>query len=449
MRMRLQRFLTHVNVPLLRHRARRSSLIAGSVGLALLLGIIVILTGRDGQSAPPDFGSRVPGQRIYDQTGLLNSTDLISLDQRAAAIEQSGVPVVVYIRSSKPDADDTRADAEALMQSWGVESGPGADDGLVLFLDVDQLDVNPDHVALIPGDRLKDNRLPIGETERISAGSVQGLTTVVDTSRELAATITFNLAATERRLILGLPSAPAPSTAERTAATVARYLMPIMSVVLTLLAAVAIGMIWRGRPQPVTGTICDPPRPDSPILQAALSANRIDQSVLLAAVRQLERHGAVTTTDDPRTPEPGHLPASVRLVAREQAGDEIDRVTWDDLASVASDGVVDHHGLTLIAHRNGLFSQRITAELERRGWWDAQSVRRAVPLVVMSQSLLLAGGVTLVVALAVGEIWGIFAITLLTLTAAIAWLCAQAYPRATPLGLAVARESIASEGNRP
>lgn len=446
MRTRLQQFLTPVNLPLLRHWARRSSLIAGGFGLALVLGVVVILTGRDGPSVPPDFGDRVPGQRIYDQSGLLNSTDLISLDRHAAAIEQSGVPVVVYIRSSKPDADDTRADAEALMRSWSVESGPGADDGLVLFLDVDRLDVDPDHVALVPGDRLKDNRLPIGETERISAGSVQGLTTMVDTSRELAATITFNLAATERRLVLGLPSAPAPSTAERTAATFARYLMPIISVVLTLLAAVAIGMIWRGRPQPVAGKICDPPRPDSPVLQAALSANRIDQSVLLAAVRQLERQGAVTTAGDARATQPGRLPTSVRLVARDLAGDETGHVTWDDLASVANAGVVDHHGLTVIAHRDGLFSQHIVAELERRGWWDSQSVRRAVPLVMMSQGLLLAGGVTLVVALAVGEIWGVFAIALLTLTAAITWLCAQAYPRATPLGLAVAREPVTADG---
>ena len=446
MRTRLHRFLLRFNLLTLRHRPGHVRLVAGSLGLALVLGVVAILASRDGEPSTPDFGSRVPGQRIYDQTGLLNSTDLVSLDQRAAAIEQSGVPVVVYIRSSKPDADDTRADARALMRSWGVESGPGADDGLVLFLDLDRLDVDADHVALIPGDRLKDNRLPIGETERISAGSVQGLTTTVDTSRELAATITFNLAATERRLLLGLPSAPAPSAAERTAATFARYLMPILSVVLAVMAALVIAMIWRGRPQLVMGASCDPPRPDSPVLRAALAANRIDQSVLIAAIRRLEGQGAVSTVLRPPSSRPEHLPESVRLLDRDLTGDDLDRVAWDDLATVANDGVVDQHGLTLVAHRNGAFSQSLVAELERRGWWDAQSAHRAVPLVMMSQGLLLAGGVTLVIALAVGEIWGVFAIALLTLTAAVAWFCAQTYPRATPLGLAVARERGMAEG---
>lgn len=448
MRTRLQRFLTRLNLFTPRHRPGRVRLVAGGLGLALVLGVAAILASQAPEPSTPDFGSRVPGQRIYDQSGLLSRTDLVALDQRAAAIERSGVPVVVYIRSTRPDADDTRADARALMRSWGVESGPGAGDGLVLFLDVDRLDIDQDHVALIPGDRLKDNRLPIGETERISAGSVRGLTTTVDTSRELATTITFNLAATERRLLLGLPTAPAPSTAERTAATFARYLMPMMSIVLAVLAAAATAMIWRGRPQPVTGTACASPRPDSPVLRAALAANRIDQSVLLAAVRRLEGQGAVATVAGAQPAQVGHLSAPVRLLDRDLTMDEIDRVVWDDLASVASGGVVDQHGLTLIAHRDGPFSQAIATELERRGWWDAQSARRAVPLVMMSQGLLLAGGITLVIALAVGEVWGVLAIALLTLTAAVAWRCAQAYPRATPLGLAVARDPVV-EGNRP
>ncbi len=447
MRPRLPWFPIRINQSARRHRPRRVGLVGAGLGLVLLLGVVTILVSRDPEPSTPDFGTQVPGQRIYDQTGLLTSTDLVSLDLRAAAIERSGVPVVVYIRSSKPDADDTRADARALMRSWGVESGPGADDGLVLLLDVDRLAGDPDHVALIPGEQLKDSRLPIGETERISAGSVRGLTTFVDTSRELTDTVTFNLAATERRLLLGLPSAPAPSTAERTAATFARYLLPILSVVLAMLAAAAIAMIWRGRPRavPEEPGRCGPRRPDSPVLRAALAANRIDQSVLLAAVRHLERHGALTVAVEG---QPGHLPSSIRLLDRDLADDGIDRATWDDLASLAVAGIVDHHGLASIAHRDGPFSRAITADLERRGWWDAQSLRRAVPLVMMSQGLLLAGGVTLVIALAVGEIWGVFAIALLTLTAAVAWLCAQAYPRATPLGLAIARQSATAEGVR-
>ncbi len=448
MRLRLHRSLN----PSVRIAPRRwpglTGLLAGCLGLVLVLVAVLILMARNDDAAPADFGSRVPGQRIYDQTGLLNSSDLKTLDRRAAAIERSGVPVVVYIRPAGSDVNDTRSDARALMQSWDVESGPGAADGLVLLLDVDRLDANPDHVALIPGDRLKDNRLPIGETERISAGSVRGLTTGVDSSRELAATIEFSLAATERRLLLGLPSAPSPSTAERTAAAFVRYLMPIVSAVLALLAAIVIGAIWRGRPRPrpAGGAQCNPSQPSSPVLRAALAANQIDQSVLLAAVRHLDGQGAVAILPVQGSAIASRLPDRVQLIDRARAVDDIDRAAWDELATVSVDDVVDGHGLTLVAHRGGRFSQTITAELERRGWWDTMAPRRAVPLLLMSRGLLLAGGVTLVIALAVGEVWGVFAIATLTLTAVVAWVCAQAYPRATPLGLAVAQQPVTADG---
>lgn len=426
-------------------RPSRSALIGVALGLVVVLVSVVVVTTRDDDPATTDFGSRVLGQRIYDRTGLLSGADLVSLDQRAAVIERAGIPVVVYIRSLDDDAGDTRADALSLMRSWAVESMPGAADGLVLFLDVDQrdTDVDPDHVVLIPGDQLKRNRLPAVEAERISDGSVQGAAKVVDTSRELAATVSFNLAATERRLVLGFPVPPAPSTAERTAATFARYLMPVVSAVLALLAAVAVAAIWRGRPQPIAWPARDAARPESAVLQAALTANRIDQTVLLAAVARLAGLGALTVAEpDATVAMRRSLPADVRLLDRDRAVDEIDRAAWDDLAMVATDGLVDQHGLILIAHRSGPFSRAVTADLERRGWWDAMAPRRAGPLVLMSQALLVAGGVTLVIALAVGEILGLVAIALLVLTAAVAWACARAYPRATPLGLAVAGRSL-------
>lgn len=434
----------------LRSATGRTRLAASGIGIVLVAVAVLVAVGRNDAPAPADFGNRVPGQRIYDQTGLLSSTDLVSLDRRAASIEQSGVPVVVYIRPTGSDASDTESDARALMQSWDVESVPGAADGLVLLLDIDRLDADPDpdHVALIPGDQLKDSRLPIRETERISAGSVQGLATGVDSSQDLAATIDFSLAATERRLLLGLPSAPSPSTAERTAATFARYLMPIVSVVLALLAAIAIGAIWRGRSRPASAARCDAVASDSPVLRAALAANRVDQSVVVAAIRRVAGQGALETWPELASGSDDRLPGRVCLIDRDQAVDEIDRAIWDELAMVSVDGVVDGHGLTLVAHRSGRFSQAITAELERRGWWDTMAPRRAVPLKMMSQGLLVAGGVTLVIALAVGEVWGIFAIAILTLMAAIAWICSLAYPRATPLGLAVAQQPVNVDGTR-
>ncbi len=422
-------------------RPSRPALIGAALGLALLLGSLSALMRGADEPTTTDFGDRVPGQRIYDQTGLLSSDDLLSLDRRAAAIERAGIPVVVYIRPVDDRADDTRSDAQSLMRSWAVETRPGAADGLVLFLDVDQRDaaVDPDHVVLFPGDQLKRDRLPAIEAQRISAGSVRGLTTVVDTSRELAATVNFNLAATERRLALGFPVAPGPSVAERTATTIVRYLIPVVSAVLALLAMGVVAAIWRGRPRPAACPAPDATHPESPVLRAALAANRVDQSVLLAAIDRLAQQGAVLVVGPARTATAHPAgPGCVRLLDRERALDGIDRAAWDDLAMVSTAGIVDEHGLTRITHRSGPFSRAVTTELEGRGWWDAMAPRRAGPLVLMSQALLVAGGVTLVVALAVGEILGLVAIVLLVLTAAVAWACAQAYPRATPLGLAVA-----------
>ena len=442
MRPRLQRFSAQLNRTAHLPRSWGNRLIVGSLALAAALGIALLAVTPDDGPAAAEFGARVPGQHVYDQTGLLSSADLTAIDRRATAIEQAGIPVVVYVRPVEAGSSDTRDDARALMRSWGVESRPGAADGLVLFLDVDHQDVHSDNVALITGAQLTKNRFPAREAERISSNSVVGLTTVVDPSRELAATINFNLAASERRLLLGFPTAPAPSTAERTAATFARYLMPIVSVVLALLASLAIGLIWRGRPRPIMA-VADV-LPDSPILRAALAANRVDQSVCLVAVRRLVSQGAVASPTAGPVADAAQ-PDRIELLDRSRAGDDLDRAAWDELASVAVAGVVDQHGLALIAHRSGLFSRAVTAELERRGWWDTMASRRAVPLVLMSQGLLVAGGVTLVVALAVGEVWGLFAIALLVLTAAVAWACAQAYPRATPLGLAVVRQTTPGE----
>lgn len=437
MRLRLPRALTPTQRSRLRLDPSGNRLIAGSLGLAIVLGVALVLPRSGAAPAPVDFGTRVPGQRIYDRTGLLSSADLMSVDRRAATIERAGIPVVVFVRPAGPGSDKTRDDASALMRSWGVETRPGAADGLVLFLDVDRQDIDADHVALVAGDQLTKDRFPDREAERISMDSVKGRTTVVDTSRELATTINFNLAATERRLLLGFPTAPPPSTAERTVATFARYLIPTVSVVLASLAFLVIGLIWRGRPRPVADA-ASPRATDSGILRAALAANRIDQSVILAAVTRLAQQGAIALSGP--DPEPGH-PGSrhVRLIERALASDDLDRIAWDELAGVAVAGTVDQHGLALIARRPGPFSHAVRLELERRGWWDAMAPRRAVPLVMMSQGLLAAGGVTLVVALAVGEVWALLAIALLVLTASVAWVCSRTYPRATPLGLAVVR----------
>ena len=102
--------------------------LAGGLG-ALMTALAEDVTGGEG------FGSRVPGQHIYDQVGLLSRDQVQTLDTKAATLDALGAPTVVVLRHRGAEAQPAQQDAHNLMDAWGVESAPGARDGVTVVVD--------------------------------------------------------------------------------------------------------------------------------------------------------------------------------------------------------------------------------------------------------------------------------------------------------------------------
>src|SRR5687767_4524192 len=62
--------------------------------IAALLSLLLVV----GVAAQSDFGLPVPGQRVYDRTGVLTAEQVAALEQKAAAVEAAGAPAFVYLQ---------------------------------------------------------------------------------------------------------------------------------------------------------------------------------------------------------------------------------------------------------------------------------------------------------------------------------------------------------------
>lgn len=73
-------------------------------------------------------------KHIYDPYRMVSDKDESSLEYDATRLEAYGVPALVYIRFSEETPAQSQAYADDLRTSFGVESAPGADDGLVILV---------------------------------------------------------------------------------------------------------------------------------------------------------------------------------------------------------------------------------------------------------------------------------------------------------------------------
>ena len=73
-------------------------------------------------------------KHIYDPYRMVSDKEESSLEYDAMRLEAYGVPALVYIRFSEETPAQSRAYADDLRTSFGVESAPGADDGLVILV---------------------------------------------------------------------------------------------------------------------------------------------------------------------------------------------------------------------------------------------------------------------------------------------------------------------------
>ncbi|MGH2464520.1 MAG: DUF2207 family protein, partial [Candidatus Limnocylindrales bacterium] len=119
---------------LIRHRPYRAAL----AGLLLSVILLPLLASMALASGPP-YPDPVAGKRVYDTAEIFDPATIASAQATISAIEgRTGAQVVVYseIVDYGISSDEAEANAQALMDQWGV-GRKGFDDGLVILFEID------------------------------------------------------------------------------------------------------------------------------------------------------------------------------------------------------------------------------------------------------------------------------------------------------------------------
>lgn len=73
---------------------------------------------------------------VYDPYRLLDADQRDTLRADADRLRRAGLPTLVYIRISEANEQQAAAFADRLLSEWRVESAPGANDGLVMLINM-------------------------------------------------------------------------------------------------------------------------------------------------------------------------------------------------------------------------------------------------------------------------------------------------------------------------
>lgn len=371
----------------------------------MILMIMMVLSATAGALAAPEFGQRIAGQHVYDRASVLAAEEEADLEQRAEAVERTGAPVVVYLQPREADYEETEQDAADLMETWDIQSAPGAKDGLVIFLNFDPDDLEHGQFSIFAGEKhYQDGNLPESEQERISDEVVLPKLE----SGDIAGGVGAALDASAQSLTYGPPPPPPLSPIEQAAADASKGPVSLVNVFTVLLAAIlALPVVrtWRNRPASAAPVVPTTMLPGdlAPALAGALVAGHITNSLLEATILDLARRGALAI-------EPvGVKKVQVRLLDRSAVQDEFEARVWDALQQQADqDQVISSNSLTKIQGRWKPAQEALRRELEARGWFDPTiNVRR--------RPLYLAGAAAILLAVLAGLItavghqpWGVF-----------------------------------------
>jgi uncharacterized membrane protein YgcG len=374
-----------------------------------------------------DFGTPIPGQHVYDRAGVLDSAAVAALEAQAGAVEQAGVPIVVYLQRKHATHDDTVRDGRALMDAWDIESKPNARDGIVLFLNLEPNDPKHGQFAIIAGKALVDQRVLSQSRLNHIAASMR------DTLRsgDLANGIAVGLQAVAADLAAGPEP---PSQLEQFAL---RLALPFVALSCAMSAAL---VLWRLLHSPRRTRLPVPTvqRPDDlpPALAGALVAGRIPTRQLFAAtILDLARRGALAI-EPVDASQPSHG-VQIRLLRGAGMTAPFEQEGWRLLQCEAHNGVVPRERMSRLLLNTGRFRSLLRDELVARGWFDpAASPRR--------HRLLIGGTLDIVVSLAalllvfIGQPWEMFlnlAVGLLVaILSVVAFALAASMPETSALG---------------
>ena len=139
-----------------------------SLTLALLAALALAATATPASTAPVS-ASPDSTRRVYDNAGVLAPAEVADLERRAHAIQRLGHPVVVHLAMKRRSYEETVDDARGLMESWDVESRPGARDGVVMLIHLRPGRPKRGTYAVVAGERLIQGRIPQLELDAIAS----------------------------------------------------------------------------------------------------------------------------------------------------------------------------------------------------------------------------------------------------------------------------------------
>jgi uncharacterized membrane protein YgcG len=371
------------------------------VVLPLLFALLMSLgtiAARPASAAPrATCTGPVPGQHIYDCTGLLTPTEISDLEAQAAVVDSAGAPAVVYLQVADATAQQSLQDAIDLMGRWNVESAPGAHDGFVMFFNLQPRNLRHGQVALFAGEQhYQHGNLPEKELTRIR----EDVMTPLLAQGQTAAGIAAGLQMVAHDLRYGPPPPPVSQTV---ATSIGRIPYNLLA---ALFALVVAFLYLRLRRQPPLSSAGDEvgvgtlaaPGDLAPGIAGALVRGRITDAQMEATMLDFARRGLLVI-------EPSDANSvRVQLLGNGAGLSDYERELWDRLTSTASgtQRTISSTDLATLRQNWSFSKELLRRDLTERGWYDPEAAaRRRRPL--------LAAG-------AVGVVGALIAIPLLILS---------------------------------
>lgn len=134
-------------------------LVLASIGIAFALGL-----PHPTSAQPVDSGWQV----VADRAGILDEGQYSSAVGDANRLNQYGIPIQIVTERTGYTQDQATARANELRQTNGVESGPGKDDGLLIYASVSPTDPSDVVVAISAGNHaLPVDGFSVGDLDTI------------------------------------------------------------------------------------------------------------------------------------------------------------------------------------------------------------------------------------------------------------------------------------------
>jgi uncharacterized membrane protein YgcG len=401
--------------------------------LLLIVGVsaITLSSPRVSAATAPANGCAgpVPGQYIYDCSGLLTPAEITNLETQAADVVRAGAPTVVYLQVRDANADQTLQDAIDLMNRWNVESSTGAHDGFVMFFNLQPGNLRHGQVALYAGEKHAKGNLPLAELDRIRTDVMTPLLKNGQTAEGIAA----GLQMVAHDLRYGPPPPPAYQTAS---AAIGRIPFNILALLFAGIVAFFF-MRLRGQP-PVSSHVDDiglgslaPPATLSPAMAGALLKGRVTDAQMEGTLLDFARRGLLVIE-----------PAGQKKVRVELLGDGKDLTgyeqdLWSALSSHADTKyrTVFSDELRDIRKDWGATKSILRRELIERGWYDPETAgARRRPFYIAGAFGMLGAAVGVLLILLSQEGWAAIGLAVFLTASTLAFVRGYMVPNTTVEG---------------